>query len=118
MSNNTYAVIYTGISSQHTDRDTVVSNLVLELKISEAKARALLDSPNRMLKRYDNPVDAQRLLDSLERAGVDATLRYPQVIAEHGSKTEGESSLFRLLGARPCRSGNQSVLKKCATRHS
>jgi hypothetical protein len=68
-----------------------------------------------MLKRFDNPVDAQRLLDRLERAGVEASLRYPQVIAELGSKTEGESTLFRLLGRRPRNSGNQSMLKKAAS---
>ncbi|MFU8839011.1 MAG: hypothetical protein ACNA75_11990 [Thiohalomonadaceae bacterium] len=116
MTSNSYAVVYTGISSQQVDRETVVGNLVLELKISEAKARALLDSPNRMLKRFDNPVDAQRLLDCLERAGVTASLQYPQVIADLGKKTEGESTLFRLLGGRPRRSGNQSVLKKASSK--
>lgn len=110
-----YAVVFNGEISQQHSRDTVISNLVLELGISDAKARALLDSPGLLLKRFDNAADAQRLIDRLERAGVVGAL-HTQGESVAATPSGSESSLFRLLGARPARAGNQSILARLRRR--
>lgn len=111
-----YAVVFSGQINREQGRETVISNLVLELRISDAKAQALLDSPGLLLKRFDNPADAQRLIDRLERAGVVGVMQHSQGEPLAATPSGSESSLFRLLGSRPGKAGNQSILARLRRR--
>lgn len=112
MNTKNYAVVFTGQINQKLNRETVVSNLVLELKISDEKARALLDSPGLLLKHFDNIPDAQRLIDLLDRAGAKGSLLHPQAEPVQATASNSESTLIRLLGALPRKAGNQSLLAR------
>ena len=110
MKEKRFAVVFSGSIKPQLSRETVVSNLILELGISDAKARALLDSPGLLLKRFDSQSDAQRLVDRLERAGVVGHLQRHQGVGLAATATNSESSLFHMVGDRPPHAGNQSVL--------
>ena len=110
MKAKSYGVVFSGKLAQQLGHETIVSNLILELGISDTKARTLLERPGVLLKRFDNQADAQRLLDRLERAGVLGRLQHAQPTPGPVTTSNSESSLFRILGNRPAPAGNQSVL--------
>lgn len=118
MNEKIYAVVYTGQLSQSLGRDTVISNLVLELGISNAKASALLDKPDTLLKRFESQSDAQRLADKLERAGLNSRLVLLKQSQAGAHQVSGESSLFSFFGSRPGKAGNESTLARMKKRTS
>lgn len=99
MSDKRYQVIYTGQLKPGFDMDTVKSNLVLSLGISEGKANRLLGSEAVMLKRCGTSVDAQILLDKFDQAGLVCVVRDSgrNGAGNPGVEAGSESSLVRML---------------------
>ncbi|MGE0079861.1 MAG: hypothetical protein AB7U81_01035 [Thiohalomonadaceae bacterium] len=70
MNTKRYQVVYTGRCVSGMDASTVVSNLVLDVGVSEEKARTLLQMQHAVLKRFALASDAQKMVTKLERAGL------------------------------------------------
>lgn len=108
-----YAVVTHGRINPRLTAETVVSNLVLSLGISEQKARQMLEPRPRLLKHFDSPGQAQRLLDLLEQAGLEAELQSPQTPGNRSRETSSQSSLLHIFGERDeQRAGNQSIFAR------
>jgi len=91
MSEKRYHVIYTGVLAPGVDRKTALSNLVLEIGMTEAKAKALLDKEQVLLKRCVTDVDAKRLADRFVQAGLYC------VVDERSGGASGDSILMSIL---------------------
>jgi hypothetical protein len=98
MSDNQFHVIFTGRLIAGMDKATVMSNLVLDIGLSEAKARALLGMSRVVLKRFPTASEAQRLAEKFERAGAVC------LVEDRGSRAgrreqpaSGESSLITII---------------------
>lgn len=70
MNTKRFQVVYTGRCVSGMDTSTVVSNLVLDVGVSEEKARSLLRMQRVLLKRFAFASDAQKMVSKLERAGL------------------------------------------------
>lgn len=70
MGDKCYHVIFTGALVPGMERKAVMSNLVLEVGLSEEKAKNLLTQQQVLLKRYETEPDAKRLADKFQRAGL------------------------------------------------
>lgn len=97
MNDKRYQLIYTGRLKPGLDNDTVKSNLVLVMGISEGKAARLLDGRQKLLKRCATAVEAQVLAEKFEQAGALCVVRDIGGHANPGIEAGGESSLVRLL---------------------
>ncbi|MGM0593856.1 MAG: hypothetical protein ACQETD_04900 [Pseudomonadota bacterium] len=108
MSEKRYQIFYTGKLHPGQARDTVKSNLVLFLGISEAKAERLLTDEPKVLKRCDSAVEAQTLLERFDGAGIDCVVRDTGGGQNPGDESGSESSLVRLLKTFSTDEGNDS----------
>ncbi len=95
MSDKRYQLVYVGKLKPGMDAETVKSNLVLSVGISQAKAEQLVKSEPKMLKHYATAVEAQLLAEKLEQAGIVCVVRdsYGSSSVDAGS----ESSLLSVL---------------------
>jgi hypothetical protein len=96
-SDKRYQLIYTGKMKPGLTADTVKSNLVLSMGISESKAERLLDDKRKVLKNCTSSVEAQVLADKFDQAGIICVVRETGRGSNPGSEASGESSLVRLL---------------------
>jgi len=92
-----YQLIYTGKMKPGLSADTVISNLVLSMGISESKAGRLLDGERKVLKRCSSSVEAQVLAEKFDQAGIVCVVRDSGGSTNPGAEAGGESSLVRLL---------------------
>ncbi|MCK9532284.1 MAG: hypothetical protein M0R77_17250 [Gammaproteobacteria bacterium] len=69
-----FQVIFTGDCMAGMESPAVISNLVLDVGISEQKARELLRLKRVVLKRFALLSDAQKMISKLERAGLVCTV--------------------------------------------
>lgn len=110
MSDKRYQLVYVGKLKPGMDAETVKSNLVLSVGISEEKAAQLVKSEPKMLKHYATAVEAQLLAEKLEQAGIICVVRHsggtPSV--DVGS----DSSLLSILKKQPSIEGDDSSLVK------
>jgi len=98
MSDKRYLVFYTGRTKPGLDINTLKSNLVLALGISDIKAKLLLDGGRRLLKRCATSVDAQILAEKFEQNGLICEVCDGiKGISNPGIEAGGESSLVRVL---------------------
>ena len=98
MSEKRYFVIFTGKIKPGVDAETVRSNLVLSLGLSDAKADALLNMGRKLLKRCGTSVEAQVLAEKFEQVGILCEVRDGGMgEANMAVQTGGESSLVRVL---------------------
>jgi hypothetical protein len=98
MDTKRYQVVYTGKLVAGMDPKTVISNLVLDVGLSEERVRALLQVERAVLKRFASPADANKVAAKLERAGL--VCRIEDVRASDkspGNPDKGESSLLSLF---------------------
>lgn len=115
MNDKRYQVIYTGKLKPGLDVDTVRSNLVLSLGISEVKAKRLLESCAVVLKRCSSSVEAQVLVEKFDQAGVICAVRNTSggmAAANPGAEAGGESSLVRMLRQFSPTSESPSLFKR------
>lgn len=91
MSDKRFHVIYTGVLAPGVDKKTALSNLVLEIGLSEAKAKALLEKEQVLLKRCDTDAEARRLADRFVQAGLYC------VVDSRGSSSGGDSILMSIF---------------------
>lgn len=96
MSTKRFQVVYTGRCVSGMDASTVASNLVLDVGVSEEKARALLQMPHAVLKRFASVSDAQKMVAKLERAGLVCAIVDTAPDRDENS-TAGESMLVSFL---------------------
>ncbi len=68
--NKRYQVIFTGDCVAGMEPSAVISNLVLDVGVSEQKARELLRLKRVVLKRFTLASDAQKMVAKLEHAGL------------------------------------------------
>lgn len=92
-----YQLIYTGKMKPGVTAETVRSNLVLSMGISESKAERLLDDKRKVLKRCASSVEAQVLVEKFDQAGIICVVRDTGGGGNPGAEASGESSLVRLL---------------------
>jgi len=92
MSGKCYHVIFTGALLPGVDHKTVLSNLVLEVGMSEAKAMALLNKQQVLLKRFEDETSAKRLADKFLRAGMHCV-----VDMRGGSESDADSILMSII---------------------
>jgi hypothetical protein len=94
-----YQLIQTGKLKPGLDADTVKSNLILSMGISESKAERLLENETRLLKRCATSVEAQVLAEKFDQAGLVCVVRDGGggSGSNPGVQSGGESSLVRLL---------------------
>lgn len=92
-----YQLIQTGKLKPGLDADTVKSNLILSMGISESKAERLLEKETRLLKRCATSVEAQVLAEKFDQAGLVCVVRDGGGSSNPGVQSGGESSLVRLL---------------------
>lgn len=98
MSEKHYLVIYTGKTKPGVATDTVKSNLVLSMGLSDAKADALMNMGRKLLKRCATSVEAQVLAEKFDQAGILCEVRDGGMgEANMAVQTGGESSLVRVL---------------------
>jgi hypothetical protein len=98
MNEKRYLVFYTGKIKPDVDSETVKSNLVLSLGLSDAKADALLKMGRKLLKRCATSVDAQVMAEKFEQAGILCDVRDGGMgEANMAVQTGSESSLVRVL---------------------
>ncbi len=96
MSDKRYKLVYLGKLKPGMDAATVKSNLVLSIGISEAKAEQLVQPEPKMLKHFSTAVEAQRLAEKFDQAGIVCAVR--DSIGSSGvDTTSGESSLLSVL---------------------
>lgn len=109
MSNKRYLVIFTGKINPGVDAETVKSNLVLSLGLSDTKADALLKMGRKLLKRCATAVEAQVLTEKFDQVGIVCEVRDGGMgEANMAVQTGGESSLVRVLKGFSSASGGQS----------
>jgi hypothetical protein len=92
-----YQLIYTGKMKPGLTAETVISNLVLSMGISQSKAERLLDDKRKVLKRCGSSVEAQVLAEKFDQAGIICVVRDAGGVSSPGAEASGESSLVRLL---------------------
>lgn len=115
MNEKRYQVIYTGKLKPGLDTDTVRSNLVLSLGISEVKAKRLLECGTVVLKRCSSSVEAQVLVEKFDQAGVVCAVRSGSggvAAVNPGAEAGGESSLVRMLRQFSPTSESPSLFKR------
>lgn len=96
--NKPYVVIFTGEIMPNADIDTVRSNLVLSVGISDAKAARLFGRGEVVLKHYATTAEAERLADKFYQAGALCEIRDSRHSSKNpGHEVSGESSLVRML---------------------
>lgn len=109
MSEKRYLVIFTGKIKSGVDHETVKSNLVLSLGLSDSKANALLKMGRKLLKRCATAVEAQVLIEKFEQVGIVCEVRDGGMgEANMAVQTGGESSLVRVLKSFSSTSDGQS----------
>lgn len=110
MSDKRYQLVYTGKLKPGVNAETVKSNLVLSMGISEEKARQLIKDEPKMLKRCATAVDAQVLAEKFEQAGIICIVR------DSGGSSSvdagNESSLLSLLKKQPAHDDHSSLLRR------
>lgn len=75
METKRFRVIFTGKLVPGTDRAQATSNLVLDLGVDEAKARALLSRGREVaVKSYEHHADARKVAAKLHRAGLECRI--------------------------------------------
>jgi hypothetical protein len=98
MNNNRYQVVFTGKLVAGSDRAFVVSNLVLDVGLSEDKAKSLLLRNRVVLKRFGTHVEARKMAAKLEGAGL---ICHVEEVLEEASNQETssgtESSLMAFI---------------------
>ncbi len=108
MSDKRYQLVYTGKLKPGVNAETVKSNLVLSMGISEEKASQLVKDEPKMLKRCATAVDAQVLAEKFDQAGIICIVR------DGGGASSvdagNESSLLSLLKKQPAQDDNHSSL--------
>jgi hypothetical protein len=116
MSEKRYIVMFTGKTKPGVDTETVKSNLVLSLGLSDAKAAALLQAGRKLLKRCATSVEAQVLAEKFDQAGILCEVRDAGMgEANMAVQTGGESSLVRVLksfSSSPEKESNPSLLTR------
>lgn len=95
MSDKRYQLVYVGKLKPGMDAETVKSNLILSIGISEAKASQLVKSEPKMLKHCATAVEAQVLAEKFDQAGIVCVVRDSG--GSHGVETGSESSLLSVL---------------------
>lgn len=96
--NKPYVVVFTGELALSGDIDTVKSNLVLTMGISDAKADKLFGRGEVVLKHYATTAEAERLADKFYQAGAICDIRDSRLSSKNpGAEVNGESSLVRML---------------------
>jgi len=112
MSDKRYQLVYVGKLKPGVDAETVKSNLVLSMGISEEKAGQLVKDEPKMLKRCSTEVEAQVLVEKFEQAGIVCVVRDSG--GAHGFETGSESSLLSLLKKQASNAGedNSSLLRR------
>jgi hypothetical protein len=99
VSDNRYAVIFTGQLKPDATTQVVVSNLVLDMGLPQEKVVRLLKMGQVVLKRCATMPEAQRLAEKFDRAGavciIEDRLARESAVAQ--SSVSGESSLVRFL---------------------
>jgi len=98
MSDNRYSVVFTGQLKPELAVATVASNLVLDLGLAQEKVALLLKQGRVVLKRCATIVEAQRLAEKLDRAGMLCIIedRFTREGSPEQSRS-GESSLVKLI---------------------
>jgi hypothetical protein len=98
MNTRRYQVIFTGRCVAGLEEAAVISNLVLDVGVSEQKARSLLRMHRVVLKRFAMAGDAQKMVTKLERAGLVCAIEEiaPAEIPADGAGA-GESTLVSFL---------------------
>jgi len=109
MSEKRYLVIFTGKLKPGMDTDTVKSNLVLSMGISDVKAAALLNAGRKLLKRCASAMEAQILVEKFDMVGLlcdvrDSSMGESNMAVQTGS----DSSLVRVLKGFSSNSGKES----------
>jgi len=98
MSDKRYQLIYAGKLVPGLDAETVKSNLILSMGLSEDKAAKLVVSEARLLKHCATAVEARVLAEKFEQVGVICVVRDER---GHGIECSSESSLVSLLKHTP-----------------
>jgi hypothetical protein len=97
MSDNRFAVIFTGQLKPEATPQVVISNLVLDMGLSPEKATRLLKMGHVVLKRCSSISEAQRLAEKFDRAGAICIIEDRLDSAPPLPGASGESSLVRFL---------------------
>jgi hypothetical protein len=96
MSDKRYQLVYVGKLKHGMDAETVKSNLVLSIGISEEKANQLIQPEPKMLKHFATAVEAQRLAEKFDQAGIVCVVR-DSIGSSDVDTGSGESSLLSVL---------------------
>ncbi len=96
MSNKRFCVISTGKLVAGADVETVKSNLILDIGLTDEKVAKLLNGTRVVLKRLPTAVEAQRLAERFERAGMLCVIE-DQNPGLGGQQSSGESSLITIV---------------------
>lgn len=109
MSEKRYLVIFTGKLKPGVDNETVKSNLVLSMGISDSKAGVLIKSGRKLLKRCTSSVEAQILIEKFDKVGLLCEVRNGSMGESNMAvQTGSESSLVRVLKGFSSSSGKES----------
>lgn len=112
MSDKRYQLVYVGKLKHGMDPETVKSNLVLSIGISEEKANQLIKPEPKMLKHCATAVEAQRLAEKFDQAGIICVVRDSG--GSHDVESGDESSLLSVLKKQPAgtEEDNSSPLRR------
>jgi hypothetical protein len=91
-----YQVIFTGDCMAGMESSTVISNLVLDVGISEQKAHELLRLNNVVLKHFALLSDAQKMISKLEHVGLVCVVKEAVPVTDE-TTSGGESFLVSFL---------------------
>lgn len=110
MTDKRYELVYTGKLHPGMDAETVKSNLVLSVGISEEKACRLVEAKPKLLKHCATAVEAQVMAEKLERAGICCVVRDRDPHSTSNSKTGNESILMSLLKRQALTAGEEDIV--------